>query len=328
MTDRRVLWLTPDKPDNISVGRRRIADHLEERGIEVTLRGTTVGTVLRSLRERGEYDAILGTTRAGAIAGVLVKLVHGRPLVVDHVDPIRQFESTHPSWLAVLVRLLENAAFAAADRVLYVYGEERDRVARYARSAATTDLGVEFERFADPDPAVIEDARARLDDLDLEENVAIYVGGLEPIYHVEELLAAMTHLPDWSLVIVGDGSLRETVRAAADQRANVHYLGSIPHEVVPGFVHLADVGVCLVDDPHTLKVLEYGAAGVPTVQVEGQAEVRFGDRVEFCSLDPADIAAAIRRAADTDGERLRSFVEEYDWRTISEDYSETITTVK
>jgi len=49
MTDQRVLWLTPDKPDNISVGRQRIADHLETRGFDVTLRGTTPRTVLRSL---------------------------------------------------------------------------------------------------------------------------------------------------------------------------------------------------------------------------------------------------------------------------------------
>lgn len=328
MTDRRVLWLTPDKPDNISVGRRRIADQLADRGVAVTLRGTTVGTVLRSLRERGEYDAIVGTTRAGAIAGVLLKLVHGRPLVVDHVDPIRQFEETHPRWLAAVVRLLEDVSFAAADRVLYVYREECDRVGRYASAAEKTDLGVDFERFADPDPAVVEGARARLDEFDLEENVAVYVGGLEPVYHLEELLAAMTRLPDWSLVIVGDGSLREAVSAAADELENVHFLGSVPHEAVPGFVQLADVGVCLVDDPHTLKVLEYGAAGVPTVQAAGRAEARFGDRVEFCSLEPAEIAAAIRRAGERDGERLRSFVENYDWRTISEDYSETITTVK
>ncbi|GAA0450251.1 hypothetical protein MUK72_10560 [Halococcus dombrowskii] len=90
----RLLWLTPDKPANISVGRRRIADRLEADGFDVTLRGTTPRTVFQSFRERGEYDAVLGTTRSGAFAGALLKL-RGTPFVVDHIDPIRQFADTH-----------------------------------------------------------------------------------------------------------------------------------------------------------------------------------------------------------------------------------------
>jgi glycosyltransferase involved in cell wall biosynthesis len=260
VTDPDVVWLTPDKPKNISVGRQRIADHLEERGFDVTMRGTSWRTVARSLRERNRYDVVIGTTRAGAISGVLLKLL-GTPLIIDHIDPIRQFAENNPRWLAVIVRLLENVSFLAADHVLYVYEEERPRVKRYASSYSETDLGVEFDRFADPNPEIVESARNRLEALDLAEQVVIYVGGLEPIYHIEELLAAMEHLPDWSLIVVGTGSLQDTVSATAAQRSNVHYLGTVPHETVPGYLQAADVGVSLVDDPHTLKLLEYGAAG-------------------------------------------------------------------
>lgn len=324
----RLLWLTPDKPENVSVGRRRIADHLEERGFEITLRGTTPRTVWRSLRERERYDAVIGTTRAGAFAGTLLKLLGRRPLVVDHVDPIRQFAATHPGWLATVVRLLEDASFAAADRVLYVYEEEATRVGRYAGDAVSTDLGVEFERFADPDPDAVEAARDRLDDLDVRENVAVYVGGLEPIYHVESMLTAMEHLPDWSLVVVGDGSLRDAVARAAAERRNVHYLGSVPHEAIPGYLHAADVGVSLVDDPHTLKVLEYGAAGLPVVQAAGRAEERFGDLVAYCEPTPEGVADAIERAGDRDAdESLREFAAGFDWGEIADDYERSLKSV-
>lgn len=109
----RVLWLTPDKPENISVGRRRIAEQLRQQGYDVTLRGTTLRTLLAALRERGQYDLVIGTTRAGAIAGTILTLVDG-PLIVDHVDPIRQFETTHPWWLSGPVRWLEQFAFTGA----------------------------------------------------------------------------------------------------------------------------------------------------------------------------------------------------------------------
>lgn len=323
-----VLWLTPDKPADISVGRQRIADHLSSEGVGVTVRGTTPKTVLRSLRERERYDVVVGTTRAGAIAGAFLKLATGTPLVVDHVDPIRQFEETNPRWLAEIVRRLENAAFRVADHVLYVYAEERARVNRLA-SATKTDLGVEFDRFATPSPEALSRAESSLD-ADGAERVAIYVGGLEPIYRIRELLAAATALEDdgWTLVVLGTGSLSDLVERTAATRENVVFPGTVPHEDVPGYLHAADVGVCLVDDPHTLKVLEYGAAGLPTVQVRGRAEDRFDGLVEFCDPTPEGIARAVERAAGTDPDPLRSFARGFDWAEIAETYKKVITIVK
>lgn len=321
-----VLWLTPDKPANVSVGRQRIAAHLERAGFDVTLRGTTGRTVLDSLRERGRYDVIVGTTRAGALAATLVSRLHGRPLVVDHVDPIRQFRET-ASWpVASLVERLEHLAFRLADHVLYVYAEEADRVAERARRVTKTDLGVDVDRFADPSPDAVADARERLGDV--SGDVAIYVGGLEPIYAIEPLLESVTHLQNWMLVLAGAGSLEPAVKRAAAETDQIRFLGSVPHQTVPGLLHLADVGVSLVDDPHTLKVLEYGAAGLPVVQRAGRAESRFGDRVEYATTDPAAVADAVERARAAGGDRLGEFVRQFDWEQVAADYGSAITTVK
>ncbi|AEH36964.1 glycosyltransferase [Halopiger xanaduensis] len=331
-----VLWLTPDKPEDISVGRRRIADHLEESGVDVTLRGTTPKTVLQSLRDAGQYDVVAGTTRAGAIAGTAIKLATGTPLIVDHIDPIRQFETNNPRWLAEIVRRLENVAFRVADRVLYVYDEETPRVGRFG-TVTKTALGVDFDRFAYPDPEVVERAESALEGT-VAENVAIYVGGLEPIYHIRDLLAAATQLDEsWTLLVLGTGSLSEQIERAAAAHENIVYPGTVPHEDIPGYLRAADVGVCLVDDPHTLKVLEYGAAGLPTVQVRGRAEERFDGLVEFCDPTPDSIARAIERAEEeTDSMRgkqsmtteLQSFAREFDWAEIAETYKNTITNLK
>jgi glycosyltransferase involved in cell wall biosynthesis len=323
-----VLWLTPDKPADISVGRRRIADELESEGIGVTLRGTTPRTLFASLRERGEYDAVLGTTRSGAFAGALLKLA-GTPLVVDHIDPIRQFAETHPRPLSTAVRAAENLAFRLADHTLYVYDEERERVRRYARDTTRTDLGVSYERFSNPDSEVIEEACERLHEagIDADERVAIYVGGLEPIYHIEELLAAMEHLDGWRLVVLGAGSLAPAVERAAE-RENIVFLGTVAHEAIPGYLHAADVGVSLVDDPHTLKVLEYAATGLSVVQARGRAGERFGKYVEFCDPTPRKIAAAIERAGERGGqEAFREYASRFDYERVAETYRPVITEV-
>lgn len=318
-----VLWLTPDKPENISVGRRRIADHLERAGHGVTLRGTTAETAWRSLRERGRYDVVVGTTRSGAIAAVPIARVHSVPLVIDHVDPIRQLAKTHPMWLVLGVRLAETVAFRMAAHVLYVYDEEAPRIRRHAQIATHTALGVEFDQFADPPDERVERAHATLRERERDGPVLIYVGGLEPIYRVETLLKAMNHLDGWTLVCLGTGSLAERVRAAANEREDVIYPGTVPHGDVPGYLHAADVGICLVDDPYTLKILEYGAAGLPAVQLAGHAEARLDDLVEFCRAEPADVARAVRAAHEWDAQdraAYREFAKEFDYAAVAEDY--------
>lgn len=323
----RVLWLTPDKPERISVDRRRIAEQLEQRGYRVRLRPTTLRTVVTAVRNRRRYDAVIGTTRAGAIAGMVVTLGGGPPLVVDHVDPIRQFEATNPWWLSVFVRYFEQLAFAVAVYVLYVYREEYERVRRFtgAVSVSKTDLAVVYDRFVDPSSESVSAARERLSTLGTNDRVLIYVGGLEPIYHLSPLLDAMRMLPEWTLVVLGTGSLEPEVRRAATEQSNVAYLGTVPHEDVPGYLSVADVGVCLVDDPHTLKLLEYGAAGLPVVQLAGRAESRVAGLVTFCDPTPHDIARAVRDAVDGgNSEELRAFVRQFDVEAIADDYAEAI----
>jgi glycosyltransferase involved in cell wall biosynthesis len=89
------------------------------------------------------------------------------------------------------------------------------------------------------------------------------------------------------------------------------------------------VGVCLVDDPHTLKVLEYGAAGLNTVHLAGRAESRYGGLVEYCTTEPAAIAEAIKRAEKADcGRALQKYVKRFDWAAVTESYLQAITTIK
>jgi Glycosyltransferase len=321
VTDADVIWLTPDKPEHISVGRARVAEHLRAAGYGVTLRGTSGRTAVQTMGEYGDYDAVIGTTRAGALAGTAVSLTHRIPLIVDHIDPISQFHKTHPRWLARSVQAAEIIAFARSTTTLYVYEAERARVERYANRTVQTALGVDFDRFANPDQVILETGRTVLP-TNLARPVAVYVGGLEPIYNIETLVSAVEYF-EGSLVVAGTGSLKQTVREADDD--SVHYFGTIDYETVPGVLAACDVGVSLVDDPHTLKILEYGAAGLPVVQLAGRAQSRLGGLVTYTEPDPESVGVAIAAAVNRGEIGLQAFASEFDWADIAEAYADAIT---
>jgi glycosyltransferase involved in cell wall biosynthesis len=326
MTDElRVLWLTPSKAENISVGRSRIAEHLLERGISVEIQEASLRNLKQLLTEKVSYDVVIGTTRAGAIFGSALRVLKRIPFIVDHVDPISQFESTNSKPLALFVRLLENVSFGLSEHTMYVYPEEGRRVKRYASDFTETNLGVEYEAFSCPGKKTLQEVRERLSELSLEDRTAIYVGGLEPMYHIMKMIDAFEHLPDWSLLVLGSGSLESAVRSRSSRMENVHFIGTVDHELVPGFLHEADVGISLVNDPRTLKVLEYGASELPTVQLDGAARERFDGLVAFTDSSPERIAQTITRAdEELDPEPLREYASSLSWGRIAEDYETTI----
>lgn len=314
-----ILWLRPDKPDDISVGRHRIAEELERRGHRVEVRNVKFSDASRVLSR--SPDVIIGTTRLGAFIAALHRVIRGTPLVVDHIDPISHLRRSRGPIVTKTVDYLERLSFRVADYVIVTYEEEYERVDRYAPSVVRTSLGVDYELFSSPPADAVDDARAALDEIGvLESRILIYIGGLEPSYHIRELVASVDHLEGWALVVLGDGAERAFLEQQNRTREDVHYLGTVPYESVPGYLHLADVGVSLVDDPNTLKVLEYGAAGLPAVQVRGAAEARFGDRVMYCTTDPADIASAVERAAAAGETSLDELASRHRWAAIADDY--------
>jgi glycosyltransferase involved in cell wall biosynthesis len=184
--------------------------------------------------------------------------------------------------------------------------------------------------FASPSRKTVENARATISDKGfLDKKILIYVGGLETTYHISEMVESIDYLDDeWVLLILGDGSLKDYVVGVDENRQDVCYLGTVPHEMVPGFMHKSDVGICLVDDENTLKVLEYASAGLPSVNLKGKAEDRFENLVYFSEPDPKGIADTVIEAHQKGAkDGFRELAREHGWESIADEYEEVMQAV-
>jgi glycosyltransferase involved in cell wall biosynthesis len=143
--------------------------------------------------------------------------------------------------------------------------------------------------------------------------VVLYVGGIMAHRGVEELLDAMTSIPDAHLVCLGaGGGITPTIEDEIRRRGledRVHLVRPVPSEDVVPYASSATVGVSIVQ-PASLsyrlalpnKLFQYMAAGIPVVasdfpDVKGVVEGS-GAGVVVDPTDPRAVAAAIRRLID------------------------------
>jgi len=321
----QILWLAPDKPENLSIGRARISQGLRDRGYTVNYEPRRLEHVKTQLT--ADYDVLIGTTSLAGILGMGTGL-NGKTFIVDHVDPIRQMYRTAGSTKARLVETLQDVAFRLADGILYVYDEESERVYQSDAHVSQTTLGVDYDRFQNPSGESRDYIAKRLADYDVSGRFAVYLGGLEEIYNIPELLQSAKQ-DGYQLVIAGQGKYEKECWQASARHENIHYIGSIPHEHVPALLEKASAGISLVDDPHTVKVLEYGAAELPTVHIEGRAEGILPDAgLEWTALDPSEIGASVRVGYNYgDPSGLEEYAKNRRWSDVVDQYQRVIEAV-
>lgn len=141
-----------------------------------------------------------------------------------------------------------------------------------------------------------------------DDPIVLYHGRVTADRGIEQLIAAMPHVPGAVLVVLGYGALLESVQALAQQSAaadRIHFLDAVPPGDLISWVSRADVCAMPIQGTtlnHRLatpnKLFEAIGAGVPVVvsDLPGMAPiVREHGVGETCDpTDPADVARAIR----------------------------------
>lgn len=143
-------------------------------------------------------------------------------------------------------------------------GMDPDRITLGHMSADTDGL----QQAVDAIPPM--ERTAHRDRLGLNGIVFLYVGRIDKRKGVEEILAAWKDARfapgEASLLIVGDGPLRETLRAQVAGLGTVHFAGRIPYDDLPIWYAAADAFViATLEDNWSLVVPEAMACGLPVL---------------------------------------------------------------
>ena len=180
--------------------------------------------------------------------------------------------------------------------------------------------GVDLQTFH---PLVDRDMARRA--LGLTGPTLLSVGHLIPRKGHDLVIAALDHLPEYTLLIAGEGPERSRLEALAAARpGRVRLLGARPHAELPALYGTADVLVLASKREGWANVLlESMACGTPVVasDIPGNDEV-VGERAAglIAPRTPEGIAAAVRdlEANPAPREATRAYAERFGWEATSE----------
>jgi glycosyltransferase involved in cell wall biosynthesis len=232
------------------------------------------------------------------VAAVWLGQRFGLPVVVTaRGSDVTQF----PDY-AVPRRLIQRAALAA-DGVITVSAGLRGALAALGVPEARMTVlrnGVDLSLFRPPDPAARDAARGALG---ITGPTLLSVGGLIPRKGHDLTIGAMVHLPEWSLLIAGEGPQQAALAALAERlgvAARVTLLGPRPHADLPSLYGAADISVLSSAREGWANVLlESMACGTPVVAspIPGNDEVVRGGTAGLIAgaRTPEAIAEAVMR---------------------------------
>lgn len=131
-----------------------------------------------------------------------------------------------------------------------------------------------------------------------QSNLLYFVGRLETEKNVPALLDAIHEL-DVELVVIGEGSLKETLRAKAQEKQlHARFLGNIPNADLPAHLNRASLFILPSHIEHHPKaLLEAMACGLPVIgtDVPGIRElIRHRETGYLCGTSSKEIRAAIQ----------------------------------
>ncbi|HUB24878.1 MAG TPA: glycosyltransferase family 4 protein [Tepidisphaeraceae bacterium] len=191
----------------------------------------------------------------------------------------------------------------------------------------------DYDLIAQLDPATIEQTRRRFE-VDLARRRIVYSGRLVPVKRCDLLIDAFAAIaaqrPQWDLIVIGDGALREKLQmqAPAELTGRIRWTGFMDDQAaISALYRLSDVLVLPSDyEPWALVVNEACAAGMAVVAstVVGAAAELVRDGINgriFPAGDGAALAKCLLEVTDPatiDGMKAASAPVLADWRRVGD----------
>lgn len=293
----------------------RLSDRLAHQGCHSSVvalePGTVGGLQVETLGLRRFSRGTLGALRAAARAADVV-LAHGSstlpavsaatvglntPFVYRSIGDPSAWVATRARRGRVRLAAARAAGIVALWRGAAVFWHEALRVP--ADRITVIPNWVEAERFAATTPRTRSAARAQLG-LDDEAPVVLCLGALTPEKRVDLAVRAVGSLAHHTLLVVGDGSEKQSLTSLAEQwPGRIRFAGPTPDPIVP--LAAADVLVLASrTEGQPAVAIEAGLTGIPVVatRVGGVPDIVLDCRSGILLDDPSPVrlASAIEEA--------------------------------
>ncbi len=273
--------------------------------------------------KRGSYAVVHTHSSKAGIIGRLAARAAGIRVVVhtQHGLAFHEFQSAWKNWLYVALERLCAPLTARIVSVSSLVG-----ASALARGIGTADQhvtifsGIDLDRFLSVrDRLTVEDAKQRAG-IPRDAPVVGKIARLFPLKGHEQFLEVAAEIarqmPDVYFLLVGDGPLRDQLRADAIKLGigdRVVMVGRVPPETVPEYIQAMDVVVHTSLREGIARVLpQAGAVGKPVVtfDLDGAPEV-IRDGVSGYLLPALDVNHVAERTVELlrDPDRRRSFGE-------------------
>ena len=236
-------------------------------------------------------------------ANFLISKIKGVPIVYDsheyftEVPELLERKRTRSIWMWIEKKCIagHSAYLTVSKPIADAYRERYGIEMSVIRNLPVSYAKDEFHLSAE---AVIEKGDSKL---------IIYQGSVNVDRGLEEMIAAMEFLPDFKLVICGDGDILQdliSVRNKLDWKERILLTGNIVLEKLPQYSVQADVGISIeklngLSYTYALpnKVFDYLQAGLPVLISSMPEVVKLNDEYKFAvvidQVTPKEIALAI-----------------------------------
>ena len=161
--------------------------------------------------------------------------------------------------------------------------------------------GVEFEHFAKP-------AEPPAPMLAIKAPRLVYVGALDERFDFAATGLLARTLPTANILLIGP--ITKDARVLAGEHSNIHLIGAIPYNSLPGWLQQADVALLpLAEHPANIgrspmNLYEYAAAGLPVVARNTPELARRREPFVCFYNQPAELPEAVQKTLENLQDRL------------------------
>jgi glycosyltransferase involved in cell wall biosynthesis len=296
--------------------------------------------IRRQIREF-QPNVLVGLGILNARNGIRLAHKAGIPFVYYLIDSL--YRLVEPPVLRGPAKLVEQANLRRADVVLSINEALRDYTIEMGappQRSSVLRAGVDLQRYTGADGSAIRDEYGLAPD----DTVLFFMGEFYPFSGLKEVAKDLVSRPEGGRVLkllaVGRGKLQEELQHLAAQDSasrRIHLVGWQPYSELPRYLAAADI--CLLPahqndimrDIVPIKVYEYMAAGKPVIATRLPGLVReFGENHGVVYVDdPREVVPKARELVESGtlpslGEAARSFVSQYDWEKITDEFEATL----